>query len=298
MSTIADLLDGGRFVSVQDVRAGWSDDRKYRVTTHDGTTYLLRTSSPDRAAHRRMVFSAMSQVDRLGVPICRPVELGTLDDGVYMVLEWIDGHDLRPLLAGLPTTRQYTLGVAAGRWLRRIHTIEAPDAVPAWSKRFNRKIDARLTAYRSCAHRLDGDHHLLRFLDENRNLLDDRPQTFQHGDFHDGNMMLSGHDLCIIDFDRADIGDPWEEFNRIVWPAGISPAFANGQLHGYFDGDPPDDFFRLLALYIATNTISSVPWAVARGRDEIETFEAQARDVLDWYDGMRTTLPGWYVPHL
>jgi|GEM_PF-4231484 len=59
------------------------------------------------------------------------------------------------------------------------------------------------------------------------------------------------------DFDRYDFGDPWEEFNRIVWSAAASPHFATGQLRGYFSDKPPQEFFKLLAFYIASNTISS-----------------------------------------
>jgi serine/threonine-protein kinase len=51
-------------------------------------------------------------------------------------------------------------------------------------------------------------------------------------------------ELRIIDFNRSDDGDPWEEFNRIVWSAAVCPHFATGQIHGYFDGNPPDEFFN------------------------------------------------------
>lgn len=50
--------------------------------------------------------------------------------------------------------------------------------------------------------------------------------------------------LQIIDFDRYDFGDPWEEFNRIVWCAQKSPLFASGMVNGYFDGDVPPEFWR------------------------------------------------------
>jgi hypothetical protein len=40
--------------------------------------------------------------------------------------------------------------------------------------------------------------------------------------------MMIGRDrqLYIIDFNRSDFGDPWEEFNRIVWCAQAAPVFA------------------------------------------------------------------------
>jgi len=81
------------------------------------------------------------------------------------------------------------------------------------------------------------------------------------------------------------------EFNRIVWSATTSAPFANGQLHGYFDGEPPMDFFKLLAFYIASNTLSSVYWAIPFGQDEIDTMAKQSQDVLEWYDNMKNPVP-------
>lgn len=130
---------------------------------------------------------------------------------------------------------------------------------------------------------------------ENRHLLKKRPQTWQHGDYHTGNMML-GRDgrLYVIDFNRSDYGDPWEEFNRIVWCAQLSPRFASGLVDGYFSGEVPMDFWRLLSLYIASNTLSSLPWAIPFGQGEVDTMLRQARDIFRWYDGMKTVVPGWY----
>ena len=102
--------------------------------------------------------------------------------------------------------------------------------------------------------------------------------------------------LYIIDFDRPKTGDPWLEFNRIVWSAQLSPAFASGTVDGYFDGKPPLEFWNLLALYIAVNTLSSLPWAVPFGEGEIATMQAQAKEVLEWYDGMKRRVPRWYTP--
>lgn len=52
--------------------------------------------------------------------------------------------------------------------------------------------------------------------------------------------------LYIIDFNRNDFGDPWEEFNRIVWCAPNTPLFATGMVNGYFDCVVPAEFWRCL----------------------------------------------------
>ncbi|WP_243103997.1 hypothetical protein [Clostridium sp. OM05-9BH] len=44
----------------------------------------------------------------------------------------------------------------------------------------------------------------------------------------------------------------------IVWCAQKAPLFASGIVNGYFDDNVPMGFWRLLALYISSNTLSSV----------------------------------------
>jgi len=227
--------------------------------------------------------------------MCLPVEFGTYADGVYSLETWIDGEDLEVVLPLLPETEQYALGLKSGEMVKKIHTIAAPNTQEEWSSRFNRKTDIKIQAYRECGLRFDGDDYVIEYLEKNRQLLKNRPQCFQHGDYHVGNMMMENRELKIIDFDRYDFGDPWEEFNRIVWCAAASPPFATGQLRGYFGGEPPLEFFKLLAFYIASNTLSSIYWAVPFGPSDIDTMMKQSQDVLRWYDHMQNPIPTWYL---
>ena len=103
--------------------------------------------------------------------------------------------------------------------------------------------------------------------------------------------------LFVIDFDRFDVGDPWEEFNRIVWDAEKCPDFASGMVDGYFGGEIPEEFWRLLALYLAVNALGSIPWAIPYGKREIGVMRRLSAQVLAWYNGMTETIPAWYRPH-
>ena len=55
------------------------------------------------------------------------------------------------------------------------------------------------------------------------------------------------------------------------------------------------EFFKLLAFYIASNTLSSIYWAIPFGQSEIDTMMNQTQDVLRWYDNMRNPIPSWYL---
>ena len=274
---------------------GWSGDQKYCVTTDDGKKYLLRISPIERLERRKREFERMQQVAALGIPMCLPLEFGTCPEGVYAIQSWIDGVDAEGAIAAMPREKQYAYGLDAGKILQKIHTIAAPADAPDWEGRFNAKIDRKIAMYESCPLQYENGRAMLQYLADNRQLLAHRPQTYQHGDYHIGNMMIDREgQLVIIDFDKDDFGDPWEEFNRIVWCAQAAPAFAAGMLDGYFGGEVPLEFWKLLAVYICSNTLGSLPWAIPFGEGEIQIMRRQAADVLGWYNQMQTVIPSWY----
>lgn len=283
------------FVTKEPINKGWSSDKKYCVTDENGTRYLLRVSDIAEYDKKQSEFDMMKQVSALGVTICQPIEFGTCDEGVYSIQSWIDGDDAEEIISAQSDTEQYVYGLEAGRILRKIHTIPAPATQEDWEIRFNRKMDYKIKKYDDCPIKYENGQAFIDYINENRHLLKDRPQVYQHGDYHIGNMMI-GRDgkLYIIDFNRNDYGDPWEEFNRIVWCAQKSPLFASGMVNGYFDGDVPLEFWKLIALYISSNTLSSVYWAIPFGQDEVDTMLNQAKKVLSWYDNMKNPIPTWY----
>lgn len=282
-------------ISREEIRRGWSADRKYRAVAADGTPYFLRLSPPEQLARRRREFAYMRQVQNLGVSMSDPIEFGLCQEGSYTLLRWIGGRDAELVLPELDEAAQYVWGRKAGRMLRTIHTIPAPEGIGSWTHRFGQKLEKKLAAYESCPLQFDGGERLRAFVLQNRHLLQDRPQTFQHGDFHCGNLMFEEEmRLTVIDFDRADFGDPWYEFNRIIWDGRAAPEYARGMVDGYFDGEVPGEFWGILALYLCQNMLASLPWAVTFGDREVRTAMENVQRVLDWYGNMTRTVPNWY----
>lgn len=285
------------FVNIIPIEKGWSGDKKYYIETAHDEKLLLRISGISEYDRKKAEFEIMQKVCDTGAPSSVPVDFGVCGEGnsVYSLFTWIEGEDAERILPKLSREEQYNLGIDAGKLLTKLHAIPAPKEQEDWELRFNRKIDTKIRKYEECGIRFPGDSMILGYIEENRVLLAGRPQTFQHGDYHIGNMIVSPEGkIFVIDFNRFDFGDPWEEFNRIVWCAAASPAFAAGRIDGYFGGRPPEEFFRLLALYISSNTLSSIYWAIPFGQGEIDTMMKQAKNVIDWFDGMRDPVPRWY----
>lgn len=282
-------------VTKEPVLKGWSSEKKWRITDETGNQFLMRISDIEDQQSKLLEFKMMQQVAALGVPMCLPIEFGVDDTEVYSIQSWIEGKDADQAIPSLPTEQQYAYGLEAGRLLKKIHSIPAPDNIEDWATMFNRKITSKLQRYSECPIKYPNGQAFIDYVTTHRHLLNGRPQTYQHGDYHIGNMMLdlSGK-LHIIDFNRSDFGDPWEEFNRMVWSAQKAPAFASGMIDGYFDGEVPDEFWGVMALYISSNMLSSIYWAIPFGEEEINIMLNQAEEVLSWYANMTDIIPTWY----
>ncbi len=289
------MFDPNGFVSKIEIKKGWSGDQKYCVTDANGEKYLLRVTSKQKNKPIFEMYRMQKEVEKLGVSMSLPLDYTEDEENCYQLQSFIEGMDVESVIGSFSKQEQYAYGYDAGQILKQIHTIPAPEGWPQWETFFNAKIDRKVAMYQSCGLKYEKDACLLDYLANHRHLLKDRPSCYQHGDYHVGNMML-GEDrkLYIIDFDRFDFGDPWEEFNRIVWCVKASPQFASGMVDGYFDGEVPMLFWQLLALYMASNALGSLPWAIPYGEAEIETMRNLVRDQLFWYDDMRCVIPRWY----
>ena len=283
------------FVKKTLIDKGWSGDKKYMAVTSGGEKFLYRVSGKETYDVKKAEFEMMKKLADLNLPISNSLEFGENEDGVYSVQTWIEGEDAEEKIPTLTREEQYRLGTDSGKILQKIHSIPAPSTQEDWETRFNRKMDRKIEGYLACPIKAEGGENFIRYINANRHLIKNRLQTFQHGDYHIGNMMINGKGtLFVIDFNRFDFGDPWEEFNRIVWCAQKAPAFAKGMLDGYFDGNVPHEFFETLALYISSNALSSVYWAVPFGEEEINVMLNQVKDILLWYDNMNCVIPSWY----
>lgn len=197
-----------KFANVQIITKGWSGDDKYCVTTASGERYFLRIFSTQKHETQKALFHILEELTKRNIPMCMPVEFGPHEGSAYMLQSWIDGEDLEEILPLLPETEQYVLGLKSGEIARQIHSIPAPEAQEDWVTRFNRKTDNKIKKYQECPLRFEGDEQIIAYIEENRHLLENRPQCFQHGDYHVGNMMLENGKLKVVDFDRYDFGGP------------------------------------------------------------------------------------------
>lgn len=282
---------------IKKIDKGWSSDDKYYIKNNMGEEFLLRLSDISTFQDKKREYENLCKISKTNINMSMPINFGVSTNNklVYSLLTWIDGNDAETILPTLTVKEQYALGIEAGKTLKSIHTIPAPKNQQKWNFRFNSKIDRKIKNYNNCNIVIPHANKIIQYINDNRYLLDNIEQTIQHGDFHVGNLIVTkDKKIGVIDFNRYDFGDPWEEFNRIPFSLRISVPFAIGQIHGYFNNKVPDKFFKLMALYIACNSLSCVPWAISFGKKQINFMMKNIKSMLQYYDCFNTYIPSWY----
>jgi aminoglycoside phosphotransferase (APT) family kinase protein len=298
MNFYAEISGSENWNKVELVEKGWSDDKKYHILTKDGRELLLRLSDISQLKVKQEEFRWMNKLSKSNILMSRPLEIGLCNQNksVYLLHTWIKGKDAENYLTRASQQEQYKLGLKAGEYLKEIHNLSVTEEQEEWYLKFNRKIDRNIRNYEAGKIKLEEANLYIQYINKHRELLKFRPQSFQHGDYHTGNMIITSQgELGIIDFNRFDYGDPWEEFNRIVWCVEASKSFASAYINGYFANKVPALFWKLMALYIVSNQLASIPWASKFGAKEVEIMINQAKAVTEWYDDFKLSIPHWDV---
>lgn len=285
-----------RIVSRQPLTKGWSTDQKYKVKLEDGRFGLLRIAERPAYEAKRLEFQLVENLFGLGLPVAEPLSFWADDLSVYTLYEWVEGQDMNEVASSLSDSVLYDLGCQSGKFLRSLHALSIDQSLRGWNSFYQAKIDNKLAAYQAASHSYPNGQAMIDFVQANRHLLEGRPIAYHHGDFHTGNFLL-GRDgkLKILDFDRYDIGDPWEEFIRLIFTADLSPAFARGQVDSYFDGAIPEEFWRLMALCVTVNSLGALSWAEQVDPDQVPLMQEQAATISEWYVDFTSLVPEWYT---
>lgn len=298
MSTMKDIvpqIEGYRFTKIKQIKKGMSGDCKFCLQDGKGERYLLRLSDSSEYERKQFEFEFLQRLSEKDFPVPKPVSFGVDRECVFTLLSWVEGEEAEKVLPKLSFTEQYRFGVEAGKILKGIHNEFPVASNENWQKRYFAVMEERLNAYRAEGIPFKGSEIVLKYLDEKKGLLAERPQTRHHGDYHMGNLIIGkSGTLSVIDWHTVDFenyGDPWYEFNRI----GVeNPAFATGQIDGYFGDCVPEAFWELLAYYLAGSAITSIVWAKYFAPERLNEILALNESVVQWFHGMQEFVPVWY----
>ncbi|MDO5521959.1 MAG: phosphotransferase [bacterium] len=285
------------WVDVQKITYGWSDDLKFYIEDSVGRRYMLRINRIDKYSCKKREFEMLQKFNQLPYQMSKAISFGVCNNNqnVYMLLSWVEGASLEYKIESLPLMEQYQLGLQAGEILKAIHSIPVEECDRPKETKINRKLK-QLSKYEQSKYRIPKDEPIIQYIKKNIYRICKTPPVYQQGDFHLGNMIYTNdHQVGLIDFNRWECGDRFEDFYKMEsFDVKKSKAFAAGQLHGYFNGEPPLWFWRVLSVYVAHASLYSIVWATKFEQKDIDNMTAICMSTLEHYQYFTRIIPTWY----
>lgn len=279
---------------IKELTKGFSSDKKYVIDDQ----YLLRLFPKKDIQERQIEYDTISLLNEQSAYVPKTFEFGTLDsvDISYMILSYLPGQDGEIALKDITQIEQYDAGFLAGKELKKLHHLNAPEGTPNWYNHKNHKSDSYLKRLKN----VPLDEHIKSLLKNyirlHEHLLIERPNTFQHDDFHPANLLIHERTLSgIIDFQRMDWGDPIHDLTKLgFFSVKVSVPFTIGIVDGYHDdiGGVTDSFWELYTLYSAMHIVSALVWGIPLGI--YEKMLRYSLDVIVDHDEFSQIVPKWY----
>ncbi|HDR3886639.1 TPA: phosphotransferase [Bacillus cereus] len=284
--------------NIEEISKGFSPDKKYIITTTDDEKYLLRAGNIKEYERKKIEFQILKEMQKRNVQAQRPIELGMLEEvGLcYSVFSYLEGEDAKNLLPTYTPREQYNIGIEAGKDLATMHTHEAPKDILPWYERAMKKHRKYLEAYKTCGIKIKNDDKIIKFIDENEMYVQNRPNRFQHDDFHLENIIVrDGKYVGVIDFNGYDWGDPLHDFVKIaLFARDINIPYSIGQIEGYFNGRIPEEFWKLYAVYVGMTVFSSVVWCLRAAPHMLDDTLERLTIVLEDHKDFELSKPIWF----
>jgi len=287
---------------VERLSKGYSPDKKYVVVDNCEKKYLLRIGGIEEYERKRGEFQILNDIQKYRVQAPQPIDIGILEDlsVCYNIYSYIDGEDAKESMSSLTEQEQYEIGIEAGRDLSRIHLHPAPSTIKHWNERAMQKHYRYLDEYKNCGIKIDNDDKVINYIESNAHYLKDRPNQFQHDDFHLENIILKDKKYAgVIDFNNYDWGDPFHDFVKVaLFSREDSIPFSIGQINGYFNHKIKEDFWRLYSIYAAMAIFSSVVWSIKKSPEQLDKMIERIYVVLEDHKNFELLKPTWYKSKL
>lgn len=286
-------------IRIEKLTKGFSDEKKYIIYHPDSSKSILRILKREDHQRKKTELKILQKLQSECIKCPNPVTVGLSVklNICYTIVTYIEGDTAEETITVYTNEEQYLIGFEAGQELSKMHKLLAPVDVEPWHKRRLDKFIKYMDAYKKCGMKVKKEKQILSFIESNTALMNDRPNCFQHDDFHLGNIIIRNHQYAgVIDFNRFDWGDPIHDFYKLPWfTKGKSVSFSIGQIQGYFCNRIPDIFWSLYSLYLAMSIIPSIVWCLKRYPDNLQYFIDTIDNILDDHQNFTLVKPKWYI---
>lgn len=275
-------MEGFRVIEKLD--DGSSSVRKTLIE-YNNKKCLLREYDKRFMTDRYKSFENAVYIHENGINVPKIYEYGN----GYSIIEWIDGVSLDKLLTNEKDSIKYAKLVS--NELLRMHSIKPKESMDLYSK-YIQSLNKKINRINSLLPHID-----LKKLDSyarsNIDVLKGLKSSIVHGDFHPGNIIMSGDKPYMIDLDVC------KQSSGIYDLASASvienyPAFYYNLINNYFNGQIPDDFWKVFNLYSIIYILDYIFYSYRTDGRSVSDSEKLLDGFLVGNRDFKEEIPDWY----
>ncbi len=293
MKDLSFIPDITSYTVVKQLVDGCSGDDKYLIEKNS-SYFLLRVGAKTGSDNSRKEYERLKKYVGKDINTHIPVCFGTTESSFYSIVSWVNGMPVMDIIKQDLTKNYCELGEAVGRELRKLHNASISEKQTDWNIELKNKATLFLDYYRKMDIEFPNSEKATEYINHNLNIVLKHEQVILHGDFHWNNVVADDNGrIGIIDFSGVNIGDPWYEFGGILWALEYSESFSNGQIDGYFNGQPPMDFWRIFKLYVALYAFEHLAYCNGTYEDRWQRISNASRMLSIFGEGFDLEIPNF-----
>jgi aminoglycoside phosphotransferase (APT) family kinase protein len=297
-SVLKKLYGNKKPSEIFQITKGFSFEEKWKVTLQNKKSIFIKIYHLDKKEFAYEIYTHLQKFYNLHVPVQLPIQFVEIPEESIcaQVLTWVEGKDGEEILPSFSNEEQYQCGIQAGKALQTLHTVVQEEMGETWKT-------YRLNKYKRYMNMIKEEGYIYSYLDKIDEFvekychyLDNRPLHFLHDDFHPSNLLFENHHFtAVIDFDRFEFGDPYHDFHKMaLFSRSISVPFSVGQIHGYFNGEPQNEFWIYYALYAALIIPSDIVWSHKVTPNNINEMWNRINQIVSDHQEFTSHVPTWY----
>jgi aminoglycoside phosphotransferase (APT) family kinase protein len=222
---IGRTFSGAQLIDVEQLTAGASQQTfKVRVRHREGheADYALRRAQPglERSSYGQVTPNVEAELLELAssahVPVPKVIESLHPTDGLGdgYLMEWLEGETMGQRIVKLPELQgaREKLAFECGQALARIHAIDVPNQL--WEVLHSVSPEELVRETWQAYITLETPQPMIDFTAQwlLNNLPPESERALVHGDFRNGNLMVSEHGItAVLDWELCHLGDPMRD---------------------------------------------------------------------------------------
>lgn len=273
-------------VEAVKVQQGVSPAEKYYIRT-ETQEYLLKIT-PENINLQN--YELLLQMKKAGLSVVSAVawKFSSELKQLVLVFEWIPGKNLDQIILQSSEAEKIAYGKKAAELLLSFHQFPLGDIRKAVTpyKYFN---IYRFSLFR---HRAIYPHirEINQYVTSKKKIWKHCKRiSFTHRDFRPENILVYRDKLYLIDFETADVGDPYEDF---VFCISMQPdeylSYSKALIEQYFRQNIPSEFWEWTCFY---GVMAVQKYAIWKFKFKKQMVKYQAEHLFSLYSGMQSSIP-------